>query len=92
MVATVNPSSLRVSWQLPPEMHRNGIITRYVIEYTRVESGDITSETVTSGMTRTISGLVSFVDYSIRVAAINVNGTGPFSDALVQESGQDSKL
>ena len=92
MVATVNPSSLRVSWQLPPEIDRNGIITSYLLLNTRVESGDITSETVTSGMTRTISGLVSFFDYSIRVAAINVNGTGPFSDALVQESGQDSKL
>jgi len=81
-----------LSWQLPPEIDHNGIITSYFILNTRVGSGDIISETVTSGMTRTISGLIPFADYSVRIAAINVNGTGPFSVALVEVSGQDSKL
>jgi len=40
-------------------------------------------------MTQAISGLIPFVDYSVRIAAFNVNGTGPFSVAL---AGQDSKL
>ena len=91
MVTSVNPSSLRVSWQPPPEIDRNGVITGYVIEYTR-SGGSSDMVTITSGTTRTISGLVTFVDYSVTVAAMTSNGTGPLSDPVVQTSGQNSKF
>ena len=90
MVASMNPSALRVSWQLPPPIGRNGEIIRYEIEYRR--SGEQPNIVPHSGTTHTISGLVPFVMYSVRVAAMTVNGTGPFSDAIEQTSGQDSKL
>ena len=90
MVTSVNPSSLRVSWQPPPEIDHNGVITGYVIEYTR-SGGSSDMVTVTSGTTRTISGLVPFVEYSVTVAAMTDSGTGPFIDPVVQTSGQDSK-
>jgi len=91
MVTSVNPSSLRVSWQPPPEIDHNGVITGYVIEYTR--SGGLSDMvTVTSGTTRTISGLVPFVEYSVTVAAMTSSGTGPSSDIKVQSSGQNSKF
>ena len=92
MVTSVNPSSLRVSWDPPPEIDHNGVIIGYVIEYTRVETSDIMIETVTYETSYYLSVLVPFVVYSVRVAAITVNGTGPFSDAVVQTSGQDSKF
>ena len=92
MVTSVNPSSLRVLWQPPPEIDHNGVITGYVIEYTRVGSNDNINEIVPSGTTLTISGLAPFVDYSVRVTAMTVNGTGSFSDAVEQTSGQDSRL
>ena len=91
MVTSVNPSSLYVSWQPPPEIHRNGIITGYVIEYTR-SGGSSDMVTVTSGTTHTISGLVPFVEYSVTVAAMTSSGTGPSSDLEVQSSGQNSKF
>ena len=91
-VTTVNPSSLEVSWQPPPVQDQNGVITGYMLQYTRVGTSDTMSVTVTSGTTRTISRLVAFVEYSVEVAAMTVNGTGPFSNATVQVSGQDSKL
>ena len=91
MVTSVNPSSLRVSWQPPPEIDHNGVITGYVIRYTR-SGGSSDMVTVTSGTTRTISGLVAFVEYSVTVVAMTVNGTGPPSYPKVQTSGQDSKL
>jgi len=91
MVAIVNPSSLRVSWQLPPEIDRNGEITGYVIEYTRV-GGSSNAVIVSSGTMHTISGLVSFVVYSIRVAAMNIIGTGPFSDPVIELSGENSEF
>ena len=92
MVTSVNPASLMVKFQQPPLVDHNGPIAGYVIQYTRVGSQIVTSETVTSGTTHTISGLLAYVDYSITVAAINVNGTGKFSSPVVQRSGQDSEL
>ena len=93
MVTSVNPSSLRVSWQPPPEIDHNGVIIGYAINYTRVGSRDMVSDTLLFGTTIATSGLVPFVDYSITVAAMTVDGTGPLNDPpVVQTSGQDSKL
>ena len=91
-VTTVIPASLMVSWLRPTARNRNGPITSYMIHYTRVEPSDIMSVNVTSGTTYTISGLVGYVNYSVTVAAVNVNGTGPFSSPMVGRSGEDSEL
>ena len=93
MLATVNPSSLNISWQPPLDKDHNGLITGYVIRYTRVGSmGAITTiETVTNNITYTVSGLVAHVDYSVMVAALNVNGSGPFSGPVIGRSGDSCK-
>ena len=81
-----------MSWQPPLARHRNGPIT-YMIKHTRVETGDMMSVIVATGTTYTISGLVAYVNYSVIVAAMTVNGTGPFSDPpVVGRSGENSKL
>ena len=92
MVTSVDPASLNMSWQLPLEIDHNGPITGHVIQYTRVGSSDTMSVNVTSGTTYTISGLVAYVNYSVTVAAVNVNGTGPFSSSVVGISGEESEL
>ena len=97
MVESHNLASLMVSWRPPVQGGRNGPITGYTINYTRVGSSDVMSINVTgetSGTTFiTISGLVAYVNYSVIVAAITVNGTGPFSDPpVVGRSGEDSEL
>ena len=90
MVTSINPASLTVSWQPPLEIDHNGPIIVYVIEYTRVGSGDMMSVDVASGTTaHTISELVAYVDYSVIIVAVNANGTGPRSDPLVGRSGED---
>ena len=90
MVTSVNPASLRVSWELPSTINYNGPITGHVIRYTGGGTSDMMN--VNSGTTYTISGLVAFVDYLVIVAARTVNGTGPFSNAVVQKSGETSEL
>ena len=86
-----NPASLNVSWQPLPTRDHNGQ-NGYVIQCIRVGSSDMMSVNITSGTTHTISGLVAYVNYSVTVAAITVNGTGPFSDPpVVQKSGEDSE-
>jgi len=47
-------------------------------------NGDITTSVISEG-------LVAFTNYSVEVAAVNINGTGPFSDAVIGLSGQDSE-
>ena len=82
-----------VSWQPPVARNRNGPITGNVIQYTRVGSSDMMSVNVASGTTHIISRLVAYVNYSVIVAAMTVNGTGPFSDdPVVGRSGEDGEL
>ena len=92
MVESHNPASLNVLWQLPVLRDRNGPIIGHVIQYNRVGSSDMMTVNVTSGTTHTISGLVAYVNYSVIVAAMTVNGTGPFSDPpVVGRSGEDGE-
>ena len=91
MVTSVNPASLGVSWQQPAMIDHNGPIN-YVIQYTRVGSSDMMSINVNSGTTHIMSGLVAYVNYSVIVAAANVNGTGPFSSPVVRKSGEDGEF
>jgi len=88
MVTSVNPASLRVSWKPLPIIHHNGPLTGHVIQYTRVGSSDMMSVNVTSGTMYTISRLVAYSNYSVRVAAMNFNGTGNFSNPVVGISGK----
>ena len=81
-----------MSWQSPFQTDCNGQITRYVIQYARVGSDDDMIVNVSDVTTLTISGLFACVIYAVRVAAVNANGTGPFSKSVVATSGEDSEL
>ena len=90
MVSSINPASLKVLWQAPLELNQNGPLTGYMFQYTR--SGIVMKETVTNGFTYVISGLVPFANYSVKMAAMTINGTGPFSTDIIQVSGEGSRL
>jgi len=84
-----DPAMLSVRYRPPETSLRNGDVTGYVIRYTRVGSG--VSQMISGFRTSVIPGLVAFTSYSVEVAAVNVNGTGPFSDPVTGLSGQDSE-
>ena len=42
-------------------------------------------------ITLSISGLFARAKYSVKVAAVNANGTGPFSKSKVGTSGEDGE-
>ena len=74
---TSNTSAV-VSWSGLEEMHHNA----ETISYTLIIENRNTSNTTslnTSTTTASITGLIPFTSYSIKVAAINVAGRGPFS-------------
>ena len=87
-----DPVMLSVSYRPPGTSLRNGDVTGYVIRYTKVGSGVSKNITVDGGLrTSVIPEVMAFTSYSVEVAAVNVNGTGPFSDPMTGLSGQDSK-
>ena len=63
-----------------------------MINYARVGSSKTTSVNVSSGTTHTISDLVASVDYTVTVAVVNINGTGPFSNPVAGTSGDNGKF
>ena len=80
-----------MSWQPPLEKNCNGLITGYAIQYARVESDNKMIMNVPND-TVLISGLFACAQYSVTVAAVNVQGIGPFSKPEVATSGGDSEL
>ena len=75
------------------EKTSNRPITGYVIQYARVGSDDKMIMNVPSGtIPTTIAGLFACVEYSVKVAAVNAKGTGPFSNPVLATSGEDSEL
>jgi len=92
-----DPAMLSVRYRSPEVSLRNGDVTGYVIRYTRVDSGESFNITVDGGSsgglrTSVIPGLVAFTRYSVEVAFVNANGTGPFSDPMTGLSGQGSEF
>ena len=88
-----DPVSLIVSWQPPVKRDLNGPIIGYVIQFNRVGSSSMMTAYVSNTNAHTLSGLVVYVNYSVIVAAMTVNGTGSFSNSpVVGLSGEDSKL
>ena len=78
------------SFSPPPIIYHNGQLTGYLIRYNRAGSG-VTKSVTTTTTTIFISGLDKFVNYSVTVASMNVNGTGPFSNPpVVQPTGKIS--
>ena len=88
-VTIVHPGSLNISWLPPEEIGRNGPITGYEIQYIMVGSNETMTESVTSRNMYILTELFAFVNYSIEVAAVTINGTGPYSNPIIEESGHE---
>ena len=90
MITKADPASLKVSWQ-PPLLSHSLPITGYVIQYTKDGSQDVIKETI-NGTTHTISELVPCTKYLVKVAAMNGNRTGPFSEPVEEISGENGNI
>ena len=84
-VTSVNSSSIKVSWGDVLCDQRNGEITGYQVNYTSTSDDGIVN--VTGNQTSvTLNGLQPYTDYSVSVAAMTVNGTGPFSTPVTNKT------
>ena len=81
----VTSTSVTVRWGKVPCIKQNGDITGYsVLVMASGENDRI--ETVDDVREATISGLTPSTEYTVSVAAVNSQDTGPYSDGIVQST------
>ena len=85
-IRSVNTGStwIHVAWDIPLASGRNGIIIYYIVSVSpKIGTVDVRSPNPTFStpelITYNITGLSPGTEYTVRVAASTVNGTGPFS-------------
>ena len=79
----VQPNEVSLSWREVACVQQNGLITGYVVRYyaTHDASSDVQQKSVVT-TSDIIDGLTPNTEYGFQVAAVNVNGTGPFSEPI----------
>ena len=80
--------SVNVSWSQIRCIERNGPITNYTVEIKEV--GGALIPDVVVNRTFTASGLTPYTNYTFRVAGVNDNGTGPFSNLTNVQTEEES--
>uniref|UniRef100_H2L818 Neogenin 1b n=1 Tax=Oryzias latipes TaxID=8090 RepID=H2L818_ORYLA len=82
-----NSKSIMLRWQPPPPSGQNGEIISYKIRY-RKGSRKSESAVITAGteLYKLIEGLDPGTEYSFRVSAMTVNGTGPNTEWTTAET------
>ncbi|KAM6257696.1 neogenin isoform 1-T1 [Porphyrio hochstetteri] len=82
-----NSKSIMLHWQPPPAGTHSGQITGYKIRYRKVSrKSDVTESIGGTQLFQLIEGLERGTEYSFRVAALTVNGTGPATDWVSAET------
>jgi hypothetical protein len=71
-----------VTWRIIQCIHQNGNITGYAVEF-----NGSTTEVV--GRSFNASGLTPARNYTFRVAGVNINGTGPFTNYTTITTDED---
>ena len=69
-----------VTWDTIDCIERNGVITSYSVEFQEEGGAGIPGEVM--GQSFTASGLTPNTSYTFRVAGVNANGTGPFTETI----------
>uniref|UniRef100_A0A3B5MJ59 Uncharacterized protein n=1 Tax=Xiphophorus couchianus TaxID=32473 RepID=A0A3B5MJ59_9TELE len=76
-----NSKGIMVRWQPPPLSGQNGEITSYKIRYRKVpRRSESAVTTAGTELYKLIDGLEPGTEYSFRVSAVTVNGTGPATE------------
>ena len=87
---SVQSRSLSIEWEAVPCSHQGGPITGYRLRYSN--STSIVNIAGKGNRQHVLTGLNPFTNYSVQVAAVNDEGTGPYSDpTLTVETLQDGE-
>ncbi|KAI5100279.1 neogenin isoform X1 [Silurus meridionalis] len=81
-----NSRSIMVRWQPPPPGTHNGELTGYKLRYRKAGRKGDAAEIITNQLFQLIDGLERGTEYSFRLSAITVNGSGPASEWISAET------
>ena len=79
----MSSTAITVQWETVPCIEQNGDITDYTVTILESEEMDRVEDVDGNVIEVIISGLNSSTTYSIQVAAVNSQGTGPYSDTII---------
>ena len=82
-----NSDSIVVTWTPPPTQYRNGVIRRYDVRITHLNTSTIQTLAL-RGLYTVIPGLTPNSQYQIEVAAYTVS-LGPFSSGVTVSTQED---
>nr|XP_032809063.1 neogenin-like isoform X6 [Petromyzon marinus] len=88
-IEVLNSKTIIVRWLPPPQGMQNGPITGYKIRHKKGFRRGETENTEGNQLWHQLSGLEKGSEYSFRVAAMNINGTGPSSEWVSAETFED---
>ena len=71
-----------MSWDAIECLERNGEVTHYAVVFQQQGGAEVPGEVNATGKSFTAIGLTPNTNYIFRVAGVNSNGTGPFSDNI----------
>ena len=84
---TVNSTTIQLYWDPPPLADQNGVIRRYLINISVVETGSF-FQLASQTNTLNISGLHPYYTYTLTVAAVTI-GPGPYGLVLTIRMPED---
>ena len=92
MTYSVNSTTVNINWLQIDCIDRNGVITSYAVVFQEQGGSVIPGEVNMMDRTFTASGLTPHTNYTFRVAGVNSNGTGPYSNEITVLTDEDGKL
>ena len=93
-LAATTSESITVSWRLPPEDSRNGIIKGYKLFFKKKGSsgaGSMQLITRQAIHTKEVAGLDKYTEYEFQVLAFTSVGDGPNSTAIFKKTKEAGK-
>ena len=84
--------SVSVSWSTIECIERNGEITNYTVVFQEQGAAVIPGEVNVMDRTFTASGLTPHTNYTFRVAGVNSNDTGPYTNIITIQTNEDGKF
>jgi len=94
---SISSVSVNVNWMAPPLEGRHGIIQGYKVSYQILDQDNYPSYgqsqiKMVSDLETTLSGLVSWSNYSVTVLAFNKAGEGVPSEQIICQTDEDGKF
>ena len=92
-VENINATAVQISWQNLKKNDTNGQLLRFTMKLVRLDTSVEILRNISSSLQTFIAGdLKSYANFSIRIAAVNKAGFGPYSDPVIFETLQPGIL